>query len=316
MNLEIKFLIIYFFVNGIFLVNLKNFANRIGFIDYSQGKIHNKDTPKFGFFLFGSLIIFISLIYLFKKSNYVFFFNILFLICFFIVGYLDDKYEISVSKRLILSIFITLIFYYFNPNNYYVSNVFPLYLNIYFLCFFTLGFVHLTNITDGINGLVPLLFLYSLIYYLFKGYNSLNDFHLYLLLFSIIGITIYLIPNFIGFCFLGNIGSYLIAVILSMIYMELYIQGIVEYSDILLIFFIPLLDGLRVTINRLINKKNPFLGDFSHMHHAIRGNFIKSIAYFIIVFTPSIFNFFYKDFTIFIAAISFISYLITYKSTY
>ena len=113
------------------------------------------------------------------------------------------------------------------------------------MCFFTLGFVHLINITDGINGLVPLLFLYSLIYYFFKSFGQIDTYLEFLVIVSIIGISIFIIPNFLGFCFFRKYRF-----LFSSSDYRNYIYGIIqknilEYSDILMIFYVPLLDGLR-----------------------------------------------------------------------
>ena len=202
------------------------------------------------------------------------------------------------------------IFYFINFNDYYVSNLFSFELNFILLCFFTLGFVHLINITDGINGLVPSLFLYSLIYYFFKSIGQIDPYLEFLFIISIIGIFIFIIPNFLGFCFLGNIGSYLIAVIIATIYMELFKKNILEYSDILLIFYVPLLDGLRVSIRRVLKMKSPFKGDFSHLHHLLRGKYKWIFIYFLIIFFPSFLNFFYKNYTVYISILSSISYFL------
>ena len=216
----------------------------------------------------------------------------------------------SVWKRLFLSIIAVSIFFYLNFNDYYVSASFNNLLNFSLLIFFTLGFIHLINITDGINGLVLSLFIYTCCYYILKGYENYEIFYQNFLILNIITLLIFLIPNFFGKCFLGNTGSYLIAIIISILYLELYKISILEYSDILIIFLIPLVDGLRVSFNRIINKTNPFIGDLSHIHHKIRGYFVLTLIYFALVFIPSIFNFFYKDFTILIAIISVILFFI------
>jgi len=307
---EIIFFGLFVIINLITIYKLSSVAKFFKLIDRPSGRLHKKNTPKFGFFLFGYIIIFIFQFNLILNFNYKILFLNLFYFSFFIIGYLDDRYEINVVKRFFLAAISVIFFYQINFNDYYISNLFNPEINFILLCFFTLGFIHLINITDGINGLVPLLFLYSLIYYFIKSYGEI-DFQIELLIIlSIIGISIYIIPNFFGFCFLGNIGSYLVAVITATIYMELYKINILEYSDIIMIFYIPLLDGLRVTLKRISNNKNPFQGDFSHLHHLIRGKPKWIFLYFTLIFLPSFFNFFYKDLTIIIAIIALINYLL------
>ena len=94
--------------------------------------------------------------------------------------------------------------------------------------------------------------------------------------------------------------------------MELYSKSVLEYSDVLLIFYIPLIDGLRVTFTRVYKGINPFKGDLTHIHHLIRKNKFLIYFYFALVFIPSMINFFYKDFTILIALLSGIVFLTFY----
>ena len=115
-------------------------------------------------------------------------------------------------------------------------------------------------------------------------------------------------PNFFGKCFLGNTGSYTVAILISFFYMQLYKKGIVEYSDIILIFIIPFIDGLRVTFTRIINKQNPFSGDFSHLHHLVRNKSKSIIILYFIIFLPSSINFFIKDYSFFLSVSSVLLY--------
>ena len=306
-SLASKEILIFVTINLISIFFLKKLSYYLGLIDYSQNKIHTHDTPKFGFQFF-LIIIFFSFFVInfeFKKDNLIIF---IYLFFFVFIGFLDDKFSISVIQRVILSLIITFIFFFLNPHEYYVSESFPFYLNFILLIFFSLGFIHLINMTDGINGLVLSLFTYSLFYYLLKSDNSIDHYLMVIIELSLLGSLIYLIPNFLGMCFLGNVGSYLIAVLISIIYMELYQNTLVEYSDIILIFLIPLIDALRVTVSRIINNKNPFIGDFTHIHHLIRFSNKYKIFYFTIVFLPSIFNFFFSDFSYLLGALFILIY--------
>ena len=300
------------FVSIFFLKNIKFFAMRMNLIDRAKNKIHLIDTPKFGVFF--TIVIFLNVLIFFFFSNFKFDYLItsFYIFSFAYIGYLDDVYDLSVKKRFIFSLIISSIFFYFSKNDYYVSYSFNYYLNYFLLIFFTLGFIHLVNITDGINGLIPTLFLYSCIYYFFKGFSNLDIFFQILMISSIFSILIFIIPNFQGGCFLGNCGSYFVSILISIFYMKLYSINLLEYSDILLIFYVPLIDGLRVTITRIIKGKNPFKGDLSHLHHMIRNNKFLTITYFILVLTPSLLNFSFFDYTIYISIAFIFIYFLFY----
>ena len=295
-----------------FLIKLKPLAIYFHLIDKAKNKIHHSDTPKFGFFL--SIVILVNIIFFFtlNKISYENLLITIYIFSFSFIGYFDDRFELSVKKRIFISLLITSLFFLYNPNNYYVSFSLNLYVNNILLIFFTLGFIHLINISDGINGFVPSLFLYSCIYYLLKGYLHYDTFFQILIILAITSISIFIVPNFLGFCFLGNSGSYFISILISIFYMELYSKSVLEYSDVLLIFYIPLIDGLRVTFTRVYKGINPFKGDLTHIHHLIRKNKFLIYFYFALVFIPSMINFFYKDFTILIALLSGIVFLTFY----
>ena len=301
------------FLNLITLYFIDFLSIKLRLLDLAKNKIHLKDTPKFGFFIFLNLSFFLLIFSFYNDLNYEGIHITLFIFSFLILGYFDDRNNLSVIFRFSVSSILIIIFYLYYPGFLYVSQLFPYSLNLFLLVFFTLGFIHLINITDGLNGLVPSLFLYSCLYYLLKGYNEFNDLHQLLIVLSIFGISVFFIPNLFGKCFLGNSGSYLVAIIITILYSKLYSTGVVEYSDILLIFYIPLLDGIRVTFKRIINKKNPFEGDLTHLHHIIRNNKRLILIYFLIIYFPSTINFWYENFTIYLSILSFITYIIFYK---
>ena len=299
LNIIISFLI---------LIKLDYLSRLFNLIDYAKGKAHSNDTPKYGFYVFFLIILtnlFINFIYFKSIEYYIFLF---YLLSFLLIGFLDDLYDLKVWKRLVLATIVVSLFFYFNYKEYYVSSNFQNVSNYLLLIFFTLGFIHLVNITDGLNGLISSLFTYSCIYYFFKGFYDYDSFYQLFIISNITIFIIFLIPNFFGICFLGNTGAYLIAIITSILYLELYKISAVEYSDILLIYLIPLVDSLRVTTRRILKKTSPFKGDLTHIHHKIRGNKILTI-YFSLVFLPSIINYIYIDYTLYIG-ISFIFFII------
>ena len=312
-NFYYSIVLISLLLNFITLYFISYLSNKLRILDIAKNKIHLKDTPKFGFFIFLNLSFFLLIFSFYNDLNYEGIHITLFIFSFLILGYFDDRNNLSVIFRFLVSSILIIIFYLYYPGFLYVSQLFPYSLNLFLLVFFTLGFIHLINITDGLNGLVPSLFLYSCLYYLLKGYNEFNDLHKLLIVLSIFGIGVFFIPNLFGKCFLGNSGSYLVAIIITILYSKLYSIGVVEYSDILLIFYIPLLDGIRVTFKRIINKKNPFEGDLTHLHHIIRNNKSLILIYFLIIYFPSTINFWYENFTIYLSLLSFITYIIFYK---
>ena len=54
----IYFYFIFSFINLFILINIRKISFKFKLIDYQKDKIHTKDTPKFGFFLYLNTIFF------------------------------------------------------------------------------------------------------------------------------------------------------------------------------------------------------------------------------------------------------------------
>lgn len=299
-------------VNIFLLLNLEYLSKKFNLIDYAINKSHLKDTPKFGFFL--SLII---ILYLFQ---FVFFVSFeidylivtIYFLSFLMIGLFDDLINTKVTTRVFFSIVIVSLFFLYYPQPIFISLSFPRWLNYLLFIFFTLGFLHLINISDGINGYIPLLILYSNLYYLLKAYQYFDEFTFVLCVLTIVCLSVYILPNFLGKTFLGNSGSFVLAIMVSFIYIRFYSLGIFEYSDVLMIYIIPLMDGLRVSFKRIINKKNPFIGDLSHIHFLFKKRYFVYFLYIVLTLLPSAINYLFIDYTVYIALISILLYLVFY----
>ena len=95
--------------------------------------------------------------------------------------------------------------------------------------------------------------------------------------------------------FLGDNGTHLLSTFIgSLIVYEYNLQPSKIYIEkIFLILAIPGIDMLRLFIQRLYNKKNPFLGDRNHFHHHLTDNFSlkTSLAiYYLIMIIPIFLN--------------------------
>ena len=111
-TIHIYFLFSSILMSIFFLIKLKNLAVRLHLIDHAINKIHKIDTPKFGFFL--SIIILINILFLifFVDISYNNFLVTIYFFSFSIIGYLDDRYNLSVRKRFLFSLIVTSIFFF------------------------------------------------------------------------------------------------------------------------------------------------------------------------------------------------------------
>jgi len=197
----------------------------------------------------------------------------------FLIGIFDDKYGIRATKKLFICSLIFLIYLQINPDfqiNTLRLTFFndPIYLydfSIIFSIICFLLFINALNMFDGINLQSGI---YTLILFIFLYINQISD---TFSLVMIISLIIFLILNFKERCFLGDSGSYILAFIISVIFIHYYnLQYHLDdstftlYADsIFILMMIPGLDMLRLCVFRLYNGKSPFEGDKQHLHHLL-----------------------------------------------
>lgn len=262
-------------------------------------RLHSKNTPQVGGVVF--LLSFLSLSFfdfqiintiindLTWSSNLkkIFFFLSFFLL--FFLGLIDDREDLNPNIKFLLLIFIGYIL--FNTLTSYQLNYLKLsfykdidlyqYSSLIFIFFFVF-LINVMNMFDGVNLQSALYYLIIWTYisiYLGIDLVILNTF-IFLVLFSFF--------NYRGHLFLGDCGSYILT-FLSFIYL-LKIYHIdsfkVTIDEFFILFLLPAIDSLRIFFTRVINKKNPFLGDRNHFHHII----IKKLNYKLGIFIIFIFS--------------------------
>jgi UDP-GlcNAc:undecaprenyl-phosphate GlcNAc-1-phosphate transferase len=287
----------------------KNFiTKKFNLIDHpdKNRKLHKTKTS-----LIGGLLIFVCVFYLIAvdqlfiiNTNFITkMISILFPI--FIIGLLDDVYNLSPSKKIIFLSSLILLFLYFNKDfllkELYFDDFKKTYLlndtlSLFITTFCLLLLINAFNMSDGINGLAhSISIIWLIILIVFFGLN---------ITFYFITLIIFLsfVLNYQGKYFLGNSGSLFISSFIGLVTIYLYnfnlnTKNLFSVEKIILIFLIPGLDMLRLFILRLSNKKSPFLGDLDHFHHLLISNLHlhKAIIYYLLlVLWPFIFVEFYK----------------------
>ena len=189
----------------------------------------------------------------------------------------DDKISLSPSKKtFILLIFLFLIIplhqdlviqnLVFKDLKYYI----PLnQANIFFTIFCLYFFYNLINFSDGANGITISLSIYWLLIFVFFG--SINKLYIYSLIAPLVLILIFNLKNKI---FLGNSGSSLLSITLASLFIINYnIDNSIKSDEIVLLMFIPAIDAIRVTIDRVIDGNSPLQPDKKHFHHLMLKKF-------------------------------------------
>lgn len=286
------YLIVLIFLNFILLIFIDKIKNFINVFDNPDGVRKFQETP---IPPIGGIIFFYNLLILlliaFMDQNFIVFDKIFFeisnenylrgyfsffitSILFFIIGLYDDKKNLTPSTKIFLLLFIllctilideTLILKelrFHSFNHIIILNNFSYIFTI--LCIFFL--LNALNLYDGINLQSGINFLIIYTYLLSK-----NIFPLLILAFIIANI-VFLYLNFKNKIFLGDNGVFINSFIISYFIIKSYnynIESALKCDEILLLFLIPALDLIRLFISRIMNLKNPFLGDRNHIHHLL-----------------------------------------------
>ena len=270
-----------------------NIGKALGVLSYPDKyrKFHKKPVPQVGgvilFFTFIILAIldkesFLLTLNNFTKGNNINNFFFLFsLISLFLIGLIDDRNDLSPYTKLILLGIVTstLLISASTMNIKFIKLSF--YRTVDLLdysglvgIFFLIIFINAMNMFDGINLQSSLLFFTIYSYILF--YLRLDTFILVILIFLII----FSFFNYKDKVFLGDSGVYFLT-ILSFLYLSKIYQNEklnISFDEILILNILPIVDFLRVTLYRIIKKKNPFLSDRKHFHHLLLKKFTYKIS--------------------------------------
>tara|TARA_B100001093_G_scaffold519987_1_gene611892 strand:+ start:16102 stop:17112 length:1011 start_codon:yes stop_codon:yes gene_type:complete len=207
-------------------------------------------------------------------------------IIFFIIGFVDDKKNLSPNLKLIFFI-LTIVFLIWLDSEMNIQIISLSILNNNFsigffsylwtiICF--LLFINALNMFDGINLQVAIYSLTSILYIIF--------FHEYLTNLLIIisfSLICFSFLNYFSKSFLGNSGSYLLGFLLGYIFIKIYnVENNIYADEIVLLMIIPGLDLIRLFFTRLLKKKHPFSPDRSHLHHFFLKKFNNTSTFLII----------------------------------
>ena len=317
---------ILFFFNLFLFKNFSIISKTYNLYDYPDKlrKKHLNPTP-----LLGGFIIYVNLLIL---TLFLFFFEfpsdfysskvdfiIFFITCtlFFLLGFIDDKYQLSANIKLIFTSIIIFILMYLDHDliikeiNFSFTNFvldfrsFDYFVTI--LCF--LLFINSFNMIDGINGQATSYTLFIILIFLAVGINMI------FFISFLIPICFFLFFNLKGKMFLGDSGTMLIAFIVSYFFIKSHNLYNKFFSDeIFLIMMIPGFELLRLAVMRIYNQKHPFSPDRNHIHHLMisKFGFLKSFLAIQILLVLPFLSYMLISNSIIILSISLIVYSCTF----
>ena len=268
-------------INFLILIFHKHIAKYYNIYDVPDKirKFHLIPVP-----LTGGLILISNFLFINYYTNQLEFYFLI-LIGVFIVGVFDDKFNLNPNKKLIyiliLSIITVIVFpelqlkslrFAFIPDlelNNTLSYLLPA------VCI--LIFVNAINMFDGANLQVSIYasFIFIILFYFSNNSNYL----LYL-----IPLITFSILNIKNKSFLGDSGSIFLGFYISLIIIKNYNLENLEFcEEIFLIMYLPGIEMIRVFIERIYKKKNPFEGDRNHIHHLFQNKFKKNLSLIFII---------------------------------
>ena len=295
-------------------------------IDYAtKNTLHKKDALLYGgiFLLVGYVL---NSYFLFFTLNQLFFYNIYLVIFFFILALIDDIKNLTANTKFLISVIITCLCIYFDPALkiyslnfilfgivYFPNNVFAHYL---LTCLCVLLLINAMNFTDGVNGLTSLISLSIFTYLIIKNYYLFDYLFIFLLF-----LFVFIILNLSKNIFLGDSGNYIISSIISVILIKenYYFPQKYFAEEIFLLLLVPGIDMFRLFIVRLLNKKNPMLGDKNHLHHILFKKYgLKNtlVIYLMLVNIPIYCYYFFQNYLIILVSLVIMTYAFLIKNKY
>jgi len=130
------------------------------------------------------------------------------------------------------------------------------------------GLVNAANMADGQNGLLTGLFLIWAL-----GLSLVSNGASYCPLILLSAAAIVFLFNLPGRLFLGDCGSYGVSFVIAVLTIRAHAAGAVTVATVIVWFFIPVADCLRLMITRRLSGRSPLSADRDHLHHRLETRF-------------------------------------------
>jgi UDP-GlcNAc:undecaprenyl-phosphate/decaprenyl-phosphate GlcNAc-1-phosphate transferase len=276
------------FINIIFYFYIDKISNSLNIYDNPDNniKIHRKRT-----FIGGGIIFYLNFLMMFFYHIYVdkiFMMSLTLFIAsslIFLIGLIDDKIRLPITFRLISTAILLYFFFIFNEE-FIIKEIF---INILdhkinlkefsylfsIICFITL--INIMNMSDGINNISSIYIFLFFIFLLYKNEELISFYFLFP------GLLTFFILNYKDRVFLGDGGIYLIYFLIGCFVSISYNSKIINLQNVIVMFIIPFIDMIRVSVTRIINSRSPAVGDNNHLHHILMKKFNNSFMVSIII---------------------------------
>ncbi|MBV8799778.1 MAG: undecaprenyl/decaprenyl-phosphate alpha-N-acetylglucosaminyl 1-phosphate transferase [Alphaproteobacteria bacterium] len=206
-----------------------------------------------------------------------------------LVGVMDDQSHLSATGRLLVLAVFTLTAFALDPDlaspsiRWASFGAMPLPLPLFVVgaVLATAGFVSSVNMADGIDGLVPAALLIWCLGFAIFGDALIRTIALALTC----PLLVVLIFNLRRHVFLGDCGTFGIGFVMALLAIASLRTGRIAPETLLVWFFLPVLDCVRVIVSRVLRRRSPLRGGKDHFHHILTDVFGKRNALHVYVLT-------------------------------
>lgn len=211
------------------------------------------------------------------------------------VGFVDDQREVSPALRILLLLVFLGIAFALDPRlispvlHWYSFSATPIppWVYVPLMAITAIGLVNSVNMADGQNGLVGSMFV------TWTGclvIVSTGELQIMAGVFFALSL-IFLAFNLRGRIFLGDCGSYGVTFAIGLMVTLAHAQGKISLETIIVWFFIPVIDCLRLLVSRPLQGRAFFEGGRDHFHHRLidsMGMRLSAVTYIFVVAASSI----------------------------
>jgi UDP-GlcNAc:undecaprenyl-phosphate GlcNAc-1-phosphate transferase len=199
-----------------------------------------------------------------------------------LVGFIDDRSSTSPAFRLAALLALTAAALIVSPQllpaKFVWGHVAPTrvapWLSYVLVAIGMTGFVNSVNMADGQDGCVAGMFAIWSACIIVSGGGSTDGLATVLLVTSLAVLAF----NLRGKVFLGGAGAYGVTFVFGLLILDLHNAWSVTAETIIVWFFIPIVDCLRLMIQRPLQGRSPFEADRNHLHHRLQERFGKNVG--------------------------------------
>ncbi|MDE2184078.1 MAG: undecaprenyl/decaprenyl-phosphate alpha-N-acetylglucosaminyl 1-phosphate transferase [Alphaproteobacteria bacterium] len=240
-------------------------------------RLHNNATPQVGgMAVLLGLVTWLTSIYLFNGTDDPGLVRAILLCGLGVgaVGFADDQSEISPVARVLLLLVFLAVAFVVNPEfitttlkwSSFEPATVPVWAYIVLVGAATVGVANAVNMADGQNGVVGSMFAIWSACLMVVTTGLSREIAAVLCVLSLV----FLALNLRGKVFLGDCGSYGITFILGLLVVLAHARKELPLETVVVWFFIPVMDCLRLLIGRPLRGESPFSGDRDHFHHRLQ----------------------------------------------